>query len=523
MQNRISILILFFMASCFQREVVKTPVDFYTSELFKDVQLNQIFKDSKTFVDCTPKRAIIEIMQDYETQKLKPGFELAVFVTKNFDLPDRPQSTFKTDSLVSMEEHINKLWPVLTRIADQYDADASLIPLPQQYVVPGGRFSEVYYWDSYFTMLGLKTQGKYELIQDMVENFGFLIDSLGFIPNGNRNYYLSRSQPPFFSLMVKLLEAYDVNASRTFLPMLKKEYEFWMHGAGQLQQPGDTFEHVVMMADGTIMNRYYDRNPRPRPEAYREDVEVAEASGRNPQEVYTHLRAAAESGWDFSSRWFEDGQHLKTIHTTDIIPVDLNALLYHLEKMIAKGSYLNGDKEESDRLSKLADARRRGILTFCWDENEHYFFDYDFKKGKQTPYKSLAGVYPLFFELVSPVEAEQIAKVIERDFLKPGGLVTTAQTTGQQWDAPNGWAPLQWMAYQGLQHYSIRPLAAEIRKRWIRQNIRVYTATGKMMEKYNVMDTTLVAGGGEYPNQDGFGWTNGVALAFIHEIKIDKQ
>lgn len=190
--------------ACFQREVVRTPVEFYSSNLFREVQLQSIFTDSKTFVDCTPKRAVYEILQDYETQKSRADFDLATFVKNNFDLPDRPQSAFKTDSLLSMQDHITKLWPVLTRKADLFNANASLIPLPDQYIVPGGRFSEIYYWDSYFTMLGLKAQGRYDLIGDMVHNFAFLIDSIGFIPNGNRNYYLSRSQPPFFSLMVKL-------------------------------------------------------------------------------------------------------------------------------------------------------------------------------------------------------------------------------------------------------------------------------------------------------------------------------
>jgi alpha,alpha-trehalase len=445
-------------------------------------------------------------MADYEARKESPSFNLKEFVTDNFEMPDRPVSNFESDSLVPMREHINRLWPVLTRKADVYEANASRIPLPGQYIVPGGRFSEIYYWDSYFTMLGLQTQGKYDLIRDMVSNFGFLIDSLGFIPNGNRNYYLSRSQPPFYSLMVKLLEQHDNQAPSTFLPMLRKEYDFWMHGAGQLQ-------HVVSMPDGTVLNRYYDRQPQPRPEAYKEDLHVAKQSERDPRVVYTHIRAAAESGWDFSSRWFADGKNLTTIHTTEIIPVDLNCLMYHLELMIARGLMQTGEKEEAERFARLADARKRAILTFCWDADKQYFFDYDFVKGARTPHQSLAGVFPLFFELVSPDIAEKVS----------AGVVTTLQQTGQQWDSPNGWAPLQWVTYQGLKNYNHLELATEIRKRWIRQNIRVYASTGKMMEKYNVMDTTLVAGGGEYPNQDGFGWTNGVALAFINELKINKQ
>src|SRR5690606_18155395 len=144
-------------------------------------------------VDCVPKRNIGAILDDYHDQKNEKNFDLKAFVHANFELPDRPQSTFKSDTMRSMEEHITELWPVLTRNADVYHANSSLIPLPGNYIVPGGRFSEIYYWDSYFTMLGLEVQGRYDLISNMVSNFAFLIDSLGFIPNGNRNYYMSRS------------------------------------------------------------------------------------------------------------------------------------------------------------------------------------------------------------------------------------------------------------------------------------------------------------------------------------------
>lgn len=524
MRGRCIILFLMIISSsCFQRDIVKTPVDFYSSELFKVVQTERVFPDSKTFVDCTPRRAVTEIMADYQDQKDNRNFDLKKFVAENFEMPDRPQSGFRSDSLVPMREHITRLWPVLTRKADVFDANASRIPLPGQYIVPGGRFSEIYYWDSYFTMLGLQVQGRYDLIRDMVSNFGFLIDSLGFIPNGNRNYYLSRSQPPFYSLMVKLLESHDANAPMTYLPLLQKEYDFWMFGSGQVQKPGDALEHVVVMPDGTILNRYFDKVSQPRPEAYKEDVEVAKESGRDVNEVYAHIRAAAESGWDFSSRWFADGKNLRSIHTTDIIPVDLNCLMYHLEVMIGKGYLLKGDQDAAKKFARLADARKRAILTFCWDSGQQFFFDFDFKAGQRTSHRSLAGMFPLFFELVPQNMADGVATAIEKDFLKPGGVITTLSTTGQQWDSPNGWAPLQWITYQGLKNYHQLGLATEVRKRWIRQNIRVYAATGKMMEKYNVMDTTLTAGGGEYPNQDGFGWTNGVALALINELKLDKQ
>ena len=170
--------------------------------LFEEVQLQKVFADGKTFVDCTPKINPEEILQRYLQQKDKAGFDLRAFVLQYFHLP----KAFTPDAVLqssSIEAHIHQLWNVLTRQPDE--ADGSLIPLPNAYVVPGGRFGEVYYWDSYFTMLGLQASVRYEMIENMVKNFTHLINTLGFIPNGNRTYYLGRSQPPFFSLMVQLL------------------------------------------------------------------------------------------------------------------------------------------------------------------------------------------------------------------------------------------------------------------------------------------------------------------------------
>jgi alpha,alpha-trehalase len=356
----------------------------------------------------------------------------------------------------------------------------------------------------------------------MVRNFAHLIDSVGFVPNGNRNYYLTRSQPPFFSLIVKELAEYDSLAASHYLPAMVKEYSFWMNGRDSVKDSGDATQHVVRMADGTFMNRYYDRGEAPRPEAFKEDYKLGQQS-TDPKRLYRDLRSAAESGWDFSSRWFADGNNLSSIHTTDIVPVDLNCLLMHLEHMIAEGYRQQGDVDKARRFNDLAVRRSKAIIAWHWDADKNFFFDYDFRKGKRTDVKSLAGVFPLFFGIVPKEMASKSALVIEQEFLKPGGLVTTLTNTHQQWDAPNGWAPLQWMTYKALKNYQLNQVADKIRGRWLRQNLRVFNATGKMMEKYNVMDTVLIAGGGEYPNQDGFGWTNGVALAFIQEgrYKLD--
>lgn len=515
MPLRFSLLMFFSaLAGC---NTKNNKIDFYTSDLFKDVQLKAVFPDSKTFVDCIAKRNLDDILNDYQSSKNKPDFDLVKFVHLNFELPVRPKSTFATDTTLPMEDHLTRLWPVLTRKADVKNDRSSLIPLPHDYVVPGGRFSEIYYWDSYFTILGLKVQKRFDLIENMVKNFAYLIDTIGFIPNGNRNYYLTRSQPPFFSLIVKELEEYDSLATLHYLDAMVKEYDFWMAGENSLKNPGDTAQHVVKMGDGSVLNRYYDRGDMPRPEAYKEDFSVAQKHTGDKKKLYRDLRSAAESGWDFSSRWFSDKKNISTIHTTDIVPVDLNSLLTHLEQMIAKGYRLRGDEKNATAFATRADLRRRALLTFCWNPDKNFFFDYDFISKKTTEVKSLAGIYPLFFKLVQKDIAEQVANVIEKEFLKEGGLITTLTDTDQQWDAPNGWAPLQWLAYRGLKNYQEDELANEIRRRWLRQNERVFESTGKMMEKYNAMDTTLIAGGGEYPNQDGFGWTNGVALAFMNE------
>ena len=495
----------------------KDALYFYTSPLFHDVQLKGVFPDSKTFVDCTPKGELSDILDNYESIKDQPDFDLIEFVNLNFDLPVRPKSTFASDTTLVMEQHLTRLWPVLTRKADQIEPRSSLIPLPYDYVVPGGRFSEVYYWDSYFTILGLKVQKRYDLIQNMVKNFAHLIDTIGFIPNGNRNYYLTRSQPPFFSLIVKELEEYDSLASAHYLDAMVKEYKFWMDGIDSVKKPGDAVGHVVMMSNGIVMNRYWDKGESPRPESYKEDYTLAQKLKGDDKRLYRDIRSAAESGWDFSSRWFKDGKSMETIHTTDIVPVDLNCLLAHLERMISKGYALKGNSDQANIFKKRSDDRRRTLLTFSWDPEANFFMDYDFVSNSRTGIKSLAGVFPLFFEMAQKDIAQKVSVVLQKEFLKPSGLVTTLVDTDQQWDAPNGWAPLQWMAYKGLKNYQIDNLANEVRGRWLRQNMRVYEATGKMMEKYNVTDTTLTAGGGEYPNQDGFGWTNGVALAFLKE------
>jgi alpha,alpha-trehalase len=488
-------------------------------QLFRDVQLARVFSDSKTFVDARPLLPPAEIVARYATARSSPRFDLPAFVRRYFALPGPAGAGFRTDTSRTMEAHIRALWPVLTRTPDAPDTRSSLIPLPYAYVVPGGRFREVYYWDSYFTMLGLVESGRSDLVRSMLDNFAYLVRTIGHVPNGNRTYYLSRSQPPFLAAMVWLYAAAtDTAQALRYLDALETEHEFWLDGADGLA-PGEAYRRVVRLADGSLLNRYWDDRPEPRPEAYREDYELARTLPESRRErFYRNVRAAAESGWDFSSRWMRDPSDLRTLETTELVPVDLNALLYHAERTIAVlRAYRGraGDRAVAARFAEVAEERRRALVAAAYDPADGFFYDVRWRTGERvTDRPTLAAAAMLDFGLATPEQAHAVADRLARDFLAPGGFVTTLIASGQQWDAPNGWPPLQWLAVQALCRYDRVPVAETARERWLALDRRTFRATGKMTEKYDVVDSSRRAGGGEYPTQDGFGWTNGVALAF---------
>ncbi len=504
----------FFITTLLMAQSLLPPDQLY-GELFRDVQMSRIFDDSKTFVDCTAKRNPQDIVADY--MQLKSSGEkinIRSFVEENFFVPSQPQAEYHTTE-DDITKHVNNLWKVLRRRADSVHPGSSLLPLPYDYIVPGGRFREIYYWDSYFTMLGLKESNQYELIESMIKNFAHLISTYGHIPNGNRTYYLSRSQPPFFSLMLDLLanEKGD-SVYSTYLPQLQQEYNYWNDKTAPTK-------HSVQMADGSIMTRYYDQLSIPRQESYLEDVSVSKAVSAEEQQVrYKNLRSAAESGWDFSSRWLRDGKNLHTIETTNLIPVDLNCLIYHLEMTLAKAYKILGNASVSSEFGALADSRKKAILKFCWNKEEQWFVDYNLRINQPSSQMTLAGMFPFFLKIADDGQMTFVAKTLQEKFLKSGGVLTTLIETGEQWDAPNGWAPLQWITVVALDQYNQKALAKEIANRWVELNKRVFVHTGKLVERYDVVDATKPGGGGEYPYQDGFGWSNGVLLAMIRKFRL---
>lgn len=479
--------------------------------LFEEVQVRQIYLDGKTFVDCTPRFPLQDVQERYLLQKELADFDLKAFVDEHFEQPEKYDNGYKTDASRPIEEHIHNLWDVLTR--QTVSQGGTLLPLPAKFVVPGGRFREIYYWDSYFTMLGLQASGRVDLIESMVQNFASLISNYGHIPNGNRSYYLSRSQAPFFSYMVRLLAEEKGNTILTqYLPMLEKEYQYWMHGERMLNSSNRQAEHTVLMPDGTVLNRYWDSLDLPRPEGYAEDIEIKEGIQADTPGLFRHIRAACESGWDFSGRWFTDCHNIATINTTNIVPIDLNCLLLHLEETIADACEVIGNVAKAKNFHQKVTIRKAAINKYLWQQDLNLYMDYNHANSQPTQAISMAMAFPLFVKIANNRQATSVCAFIKNNLLKSGGLLTTPNNTGQQWDAPNGWAPLQWIGYKSSLNYNFYGLADTIKHNWLANVERVYKATGKLMEKYNVTDTAENAGGGEYPNQDGFGWTNGVYL-----------
>ncbi|HMO01707.1 MAG TPA: trehalase family glycosidase [Oligoflexia bacterium] len=505
---------------------VLSPADLYP-ELFFEVQNYHLFSDSKTFVDAVLLRHPDLINAELATIKKRDREKILDFVKRNFDIPKEHEDYFCYHGRQSIISQIEFLWGTMVRRSRPqplgYES-GSLLYLPRPYLVPGGRFRECYYWDSYFTILGLEKSGRFDLIFNLIENFAYLLRKFGFIPNGNRSYYLSRSQPPFFSLMLRFLGT-KMTAKEIFSvygDALKIEYSYWT---------GFNFESLAyqpceraVFFDKRLppLVRYWDTKDTPREEGYFEDLNHAEPLKDQAAraQFFRDIRAACASGWDFSSRWFKDGMNFSTINTTCIAPIDLNCLIFNLERALLEMATLFKDQKLVDHFKRIKTDRIKTIRKLFWSEQAECFVDYNFSDPKQISGITAAACFPLFFKIATERQAQKSAITIEKKLLRDGGLLTTEVYSGQQWDAPNGWAPLQWIAVAGFENYGIFKLAETIALRWLKLNLKIFNSQGKLLEKYNVVDINSPAGGGEYPNQDGFGWTNGVFLALNSKYNL---
>ncbi|HSH55517.1 MAG TPA: trehalase family glycosidase [Candidatus Limnocylindrales bacterium] len=505
------------------------PYSVPTEQLHTFILDNHKF-DGKILADSEPRCPVADIAARYVVAGSALDFSWDDFYKQHFIEPELPAEGVKAKPGIAIDEHIDAMWQKLTLPAstDGY----TRIGLPNPTVVPGERFSESYYWDSYFTMRGLAVAGKWDMVEGMVNNFAYQIDQFGYVPNGARFYYLGRSQPPVFSHMVRLLaERPDEHASGSpleqtsyketmtkYLRHMRKEHEFWTDGRSRIVSGigGTAVKRMVLMPDGSFLNRYYDSNATPRPESYRKDIELAQDAGieqpTKPHEFFRYIRAAAESGWDFSGRWCADGRSLKTINTTDIVPIDLNSLLYDLEATIAEASVYAGEPERANFYQKEAERRKAAINKYLWDAQDGFYYDYNHQQGRMNKYPTMAAAFPLHSRIASFDQAAAVATRLQTEFLQSGGYATTLQETPEQWDGENGWSPLHLIAHTALCNYGFDIAAEEGSSRWIGRNKDLFDRTRQCHEKSNVGSVVKAGDGGEYEGQTGFGWTNASLL-----------
>ncbi|XP_027345967.1 probable trehalase [Abrus precatorius] len=408
----------------------------------------------------------------------------------------------------------------------------TLLPLPSPFLIAGSRFRELYYWDSYWVIRGLLVSKMYKTATAIVTNFISLVDEYGFVPNGARAYYTNRSQPPLLSAMIYEIHSStgDIELVKRCLPALRKEYEFWSSGM-----------HKVTIQDATgcthTLNRYYAMWNKPRPEAFVKDKAFASKllNASQKQHFYRELASAAESGWDFSSRWMRDPSDLTTLATTSVIPVDLNAFLLGMECNIAYFAKVIGDNSTAEHFLEVSDARKKAMNSVLWSEDMKQWLDYwltnstceetqVWEAWQQNQHVFASNFVPLWMEPFYS-DTSLVGRVVESlktsGLLCAAGVATSLTNSGQQWDFPNGWAPLQHMLVEGLLKSGLeeaRLLAEEIAVKWITTNYNAYKKTGVMHEKFDVERCGKFGGGGLYAPQTGFGWSNGVVLAFLEEF-----
>jgi alpha,alpha-trehalase len=431
-----------------------------------------------------------------------------------------------------------------------------LLYLPNRYVVPGGRFNEMYGWDSYFIVLGLVKSYRTELAQGMVENFFFEIENYGAILNANRTYYFTRSQPPLLSSMIR--EVYEH-------PTVKPITKLWLAKAyGYAQRDYDLWTSEIHTAGGTGLARYHDIGEGPVPEmaddsGYYTDVirwllahpdtttsylidapdnptptQAAElartscditiskvcanahvAGHRLSVDFYRGDRAMRESGFDTSFRF---GPFSGS--TEDYAPICLNSLLYKYESDMAHFAKLLGRHADEAAWERRATARRRAINKYLWNPASGMFFDYNFVTGKQSTYNYLTAFYPLWAKLATPQQAASLQHHLAL-FERGGGLAMSDTTSGTQWDLPFGWAPTNWLAIKGLDQYGFSADASRLAEKFSQTILQNFLADGTIREKYDVTSgsANVAVATGYKSNVVGFGWTNGVYLQMRDLLK----
>lgn len=454
--------------------------------------------------------------------------------------------------------------PIAIQHPGQPNVDAispqGLLFLPNSYVVPGGRFNEMYGWDSYFIILGLLRDHRIDLARGMVENFFFEIEHYGTLLNANRTYYLTRSQPPFLTSMIMAVYNAQKAAGRDDKDWLARAYGF-------AARDYELWTREPHLAGSTGLSRYYDFGDGPAPESVQDETglprkvisyfllhpdlartyvvgkgSVQEAAGpyysvqvcdvtklasrpdcdaaatvRLTADYYKGDRSMRESAFDISFRFGPYGAA-----THHFAPVCLNSLLYKTEKDLEEISQLLGKTAQAGQWKQRAEQRKKLIDQYLWDDGRGLFFDYDLRSGTKSTYEYVTTFYPLWAGLASPQQAQAVARNV-KIFEQPGGLAMSPNDTGMQWDYPYGWAPLQLLAVEGLRRYGYTADADRISYEFLSTVAQNFRRERTIREKYNVVTRSSEAhvSAGYQANVAGFGWTNGVFLELLQELPAE--
>ncbi|KAK9719755.1 hypothetical protein K7432_004582 [Basidiobolus ranarum] len=541
--------------------------------LLDRIQKAQLYPDSKTFVDKPTSKPLDQVMAAFHSLSATATNDtIAQFVKDNFlepgmelvpaDLPeykDEPGFLNKIhDKLLrSWGQIVHSYWKKLTRRVDEsylcHGCVTSLLKIPRPFVIPGGRFREIYYWDTYFVIEGLLLSELHGTAKNMIENFLDIVDTYGFMPNGARIYYLNRSQPPMLTQMVKIYyeKTKDIDLLRRALPTLDKEYKFWVHNHTIIIDHGEKYK----------LSHYNSINEHPRPESYMEDYITVEGSALDEhakKELYSEIATGAESGWDYSARWLksyparnETGPAiLRSLNTRKIIPTDLNAILYMNERILADFHNIVRFNQSDNQIryyTEAAEVRRKNILKLLWDETDLHYYDFNATSGSVQKIFTPSNYWPFWAEIfpdgfiARPSKVMKTFAIVEQFAnMFVAGIPTTEINSTLQWDFPNAWPPLQYVLMKSVVSVNnhvkdkavknrLNELGLKLAQRMIDaafcgwrktggsipgllEQIPGTEGTGHMFEKFDITKLGVAGGGGEYEVQDGFGWTNGVVL-----------
>ena len=443
---------------------------------------------------------------------------------------------------------------------DQIESQG-LLYLPNPYVVPGGRFNEMYGWDSYFIIRGLLSDNQPELARGMIENFFYEIEHYGAVLNANRTYYFTRSQPPFLTSMIMGYYQYQKAHGHDDHEWLQNAYKY-------AQRDYELWTHEPHLAGNTGLARYFDLGEGPVPEMGDDPhyyAEVASYLLLHPNSTYSYFatstsassqppfgptftfqlcgetktagtdvqpcaaqqklslsedyykgdRAMRESGFDISFRF---GPFSGSTH--HFAPVCLNSLLYKAEMDMAEMASILGRATETNQWKERARQRQAAMNKYFWNAQKGMFFDYDFTRQQQSSYDYATSFYPLWTGLATAQQAQALQRNLAT-FERPGGIAMSDQTTGVQWDLPYGWAPLQLITVEGLRRYGFNADADRISREFVSTVFENFQRDGTIREKYNVVTRSSESNvtAGYKTNVVGFGWTNGVTLELLRGLK----